>query len=67
MIEQVFAWTIAVLAGAACIGALTVVLIAEWYAIRRTIERHRRPGPMYDPTARWWRERSALTTPERRS
>jgi O-antigen ligase len=62
----IFAWLIAILAGAACIGALAVVLVAEWYAIRRTIERHRRPGPAYDPTGRWWREHSHLTVPERR-
>ena len=62
----IFAWIIAVLAGLACIGALAVVIVAEWYAIRRTIERHRRPGPAYDPTGRWWRERSALTAPEQR-
>jgi hypothetical protein len=55
-----------VLAGLACIGALAVVLVAEWYAIRRTIERHRRPRPAYDPTGRWWREHSQLTVPERR-
>jgi hypothetical protein len=64
MIEQLFAWTIAVLAGAACIGALAVAIVAEVYAIRGTIERHRRPQPAYDPTARWWRERSAVNVPE---
>ena len=62
----IFAWIITVLAGLACIGALAVVIVAEWYAIRRTIERHRKPGPAYDPTGRWWRERSAVTVPERR-
>jgi O-antigen ligase len=62
----IFAWIIAVLAGLACIGALAVVLVAEVYAIRRTIDRHRRPGPAYDPTSRWWRERSVLNAPERR-
>ena len=62
----IFAWIITVLAGLACIGALAVVIVAEWYAIRRTIERHRRPGPAYDPTGRWWREHSHLTAPERR-
>jgi O-antigen ligase len=65
-LSVIFAWIIAVLAGAACIGALVVVLVAEWYAIRRTIERHRRPGTLTDPSGRWWRERSALTVPERR-
>ena len=63
----IFAWIIAVLAGLACIGALAVVLVAEWYAIRRTIERHRRPrSTLTDPTGRWWREHSHLTVPERR-
>jgi O-antigen ligase len=65
-LDVIFAWIIAVLAGLACIGALAVVLVAEVYAIRRTIDRHRRPGPAYDPTSRWWRERSALNAPERR-
>jgi hypothetical protein len=67
-LDLIFAWIIAVLAGAACIGALVVVLVAEVYAIRRTIERHRRPGraELIDPSGRWWRERSAVTIPERR-
>jgi O-antigen ligase len=65
-LDVIFAWIIAVLAGLACIGALAVVLVAEVYAIRRTIDRHRRPGPAYDPTSRWWRERSTLNAPERR-
>ena len=63
----VFAWIIAILAGLACIGALAVVLVAEWYAIRRTIERHRRPSTLTDPSGRWWREHAHLTVPERRS
>jgi O-antigen ligase len=58
----IFAWIIAILAGAACIGALVVVLVAEWYAIRRTIERHRQPPA--DPSARYWREHAHLTIPE---
>jgi O-antigen ligase len=66
-LSVIFAWIIAVLAGAACIGALVVVLVAEWYAIRRTIERHRRPGTLTDPSGRWWREHAHLTVPERRS
>jgi hypothetical protein len=59
-LDLLFAYAIAILAGAACIGALVVVLVAEWYAIRRTIQRHHRPEPRY------WREHSALTAPERR-
>ena len=65
-LNLIFAWVIGVLAALACIGALAVVLVAEWYAIRRTIDRHRRPGPAYDPTARWWRERSAVNVPKQR-
>jgi O-antigen ligase len=65
-LNLVFAWVISVLAGLACIGALAVVIVAEWYALRRTIERHRRPEPPYDPTRLWWRERSAVKVPERR-
>jgi hypothetical protein len=66
-LNLIFAWIVTVLAAAACIGALVVVLVAEVYAIRRTIERHRRPGSTpTDPSGRWWREHSHLTIPERR-
>jgi hypothetical protein len=66
-LSVIFAWIIAILAGAACIGALAVVLVAEWYAIRRTIQRHRQPhGTLTDPTGRYWREHTHLTVPERR-
>ena len=50
-LDVIFAWIIATLAGLACIGALVVVLVAEWYAIRRTIQRHRRPT-LTDPSGR---------------
>jgi hypothetical protein len=56
----IFAWIIAVLAGAACVGALVVVLVAEWYAIRRTIERHRTPSLEED----FWRQQRALNGPQ---
>jgi hypothetical protein len=62
----IFAWTIAILAGVACVGALAVVIVAEVYAIRRTIERHRRPEPRPAHQGRYWLEHSALTVPERR-
>jgi O-antigen ligase len=69
-LNLLFAYAIAILAGLACIGALAVVLVAEWYAIRRTIERHRRPEPRPEPRpahqARYWLEHSALIVPERR-
>ena len=63
--STIFAWIVTVLAALAVVGALAVVIVAEVYAIRRTIERHRRPRPAYDPTGRWWREHSAMTIPER--
>jgi hypothetical protein len=64
-LSTIFAWIVTVLAGLACIGALAVVLVAEFYAIKRTIDRYR-PKPAFDPTSRWWRERGALGIPERR-
>jgi O-antigen ligase len=65
-LSTIFAWIIAVLAGLACIGALAVVLVAEVCAIRRTIRRDRLGPTLTDPSASWWRERSALGVPERR-
>jgi hypothetical protein len=62
----IFAWTVTVLSALAVVGALVFVIVAEVYAIRRAIDRHRKPGPAYDPTGRWWREHSHLTVPERR-
>jgi hypothetical protein len=59
-LDLIFAWTIAVLAGATCIGALLVVLVREFYAIRETIRRHRKP----DPNEQYWRDLRALTTPK---
>lgn len=60
-LSLLFAWTVAVLAGVACVGALVVVIVAEWYAIRRAIERHRNP-PLAD--ADFWRQQRALTEPK---
>jgi len=59
--ETVFAVVVTVLAAAAVIGALVVVLVAEVYAVRRTIERHRNP-PLTD--ADFWRQQRALTEPK---
>jgi hypothetical protein len=50
-----------VLAGIAVIGALVVVVVAEVYAVRRTIERHRNP-PLTD--ADFWRQQRALSEPK---
>jgi hypothetical protein len=56
-LETLFGTVVVVLAGLAVIGALIVVLVAEVYAIRRTIERHRNP-PLTD--ADFWRQQRAL-------
>jgi hypothetical protein len=61
-IDVIFAAVVGVLAALAVIGALAVLIVSEWYAIRRTIERHRRPSA--DEV--FWRTHSALGVPERR-
>jgi hypothetical protein len=61
-IETAFGVVVIVLAGLAVIGALAVVIVAEVYAIRRTIERHRNP-PLTD--ADFWRQQRALTEPKK--
>jgi hypothetical protein len=61
-LETIFGTVVVVLAGIAVIGALVVVVVAEVYAIRRTIERHRNP-PLTD--ADFWRQQRALTEPKR--
>jgi hypothetical protein len=60
-LETIFGTIVVVLAGLAVIGALVVVLVAEVYAIRRTIERHRNP-PLTDVD--FWRQQRALTEPK---
>jgi hypothetical protein len=59
-LETIFGITAVVLA---VIGALVVVLVAEAYAIRRTIQRHRNP-PLTDTD--FWRQQRALTEPKSR-
>jgi hypothetical protein len=59
-LETIFGTVVVVLAGIAVIGALVVVVVAEVYAIRRTIERHRKPDPYED----FWRHQRALTEPK---
>jgi hypothetical protein len=61
-LSVVFAWIIAVLAGAACVGALVFVIIWEVCAIRRTLAAHRQAAP----PDRFWRDHSAVTASERR-
>jgi hypothetical protein len=52
-LDVVFAWIVA-------------VLVAEYYAIRRTIDRYRIHRALTPAPARFWREHSALSRPERR-
>jgi hypothetical protein len=61
ILETIFGTVVVVLAGIAVIGALVVVVVAEVYAVRRTIERHRNP-PLTD--ADFWRQQRALTEPK---
>lgn len=57
------AWIIAVLAGAACVGALAFVIVWEVCAIRRTLAAHRR---QVEAPVMLWRDHQAMTIPERR-
>jgi transketolase C-terminal domain/subunit len=61
ILEAIFGTVVVVLAGLAVIGALVVVVVAEVYAVRRTVERHRNP-PLTD--ADFWRQQRALTEPK---
>jgi hypothetical protein len=61
----IFAWIIAVLAGAACIGALAFVIVWEVCAIRRTLAAHRNT-PANDRLLTdedFWRQQRALNEP----
>jgi hypothetical protein len=59
----IFAWIIAVLAGLACIGALVVALVWEWFAIRRVLDRHRDAAGRPPTDADFWRQQRALNEP----
>ena len=57
-LSTIFAWTVAVLAGLAVIGAIAYAITWEVCAICRTLAdyRARTRGPSYDPTTRYWPE-----------
>jgi hypothetical protein len=61
-LDLIFATVVGALAALAVIGALAVLIVAEVYAIRRTIERHRKPTPEQS----FWQQHAALTAPDRR-
>jgi hypothetical protein len=60
--DLIFASVVGVLAFLAVVGALAVLIVTEVYAIRNTIERHRKPTPEES----FWRTHQAVTVPERR-
>jgi hypothetical protein len=60
-LSAIFATVVTVLAAIAVIGALIVVIVAEVYAIRRAIQRHRNPPPT---DADFWRQQRALSEPK---
>ena len=62
-LDVIFATVVGVLAGIAVIGALVFAMVWEWCAIRRTLAAHRRQA---GPPDTFWRDRSAVTVPERR-
>ena len=62
-LSVIFAWIIAVLAGAACIGALVLLIVWEVCAIRRTLAAHRRQA---EPPAMFWRNHATVSVQERR-
>jgi hypothetical protein len=62
-LETIFGAVVAVLAAVAVIGALAVVLVWEWAAIRRALDDRRDSRPPSD--ADFWREQRALQEPPR--
>jgi hypothetical protein len=59
-LSTIFAWTVAVLAGLAVIGALAYAITWEVCGIRRTLARSRTTVPPFDPSTRYWPEHSAV-------
>jgi uncharacterized membrane protein len=57
-LDVIFAYIVGTLAAVAVIGALVIVIVAEFYTLRRTI-RNRRLLNTGAHAARWWRERGA--------
>ena len=59
----IFAWIIAVLAGAACIGALVFVIVWEVCTIRRILASYRQADSRPPTDADFWRQQRALNEP----
>jgi hypothetical protein len=64
----VFAYAVTVLAGLAVLAVLAFIIVWAVLGIRRQLIEHRARTivPPFDPSTRYWRERSAVTIPERR-
>jgi uncharacterized membrane protein len=65
-LEVIFATVVSVLAALAVIGALVFAVVWEWCAIKRTLAAYRRQTRPPVDSARYWRERSVVTVPQRR-
>lgn len=61
-LEIIFGTVVALLAAVAVVGALVFAVVWEWAAIRRVLERHRKPTP----EELFWQQHAAVTAPERR-
>jgi hypothetical protein len=59
-LDQFFAYAVAILAGAAVLGALLYAISWEWFAFRRLLERHRKPSS----EETFWRSQRVLTEPK---
>ena len=63
--STIFAWAVTVLAALAVLAVLAFIIVRAVLGIRRELARDRAVS-RFDPTTRYWRERSAVTIPERR-
>jgi hypothetical protein len=61
-LDVIFATVVGVLAGLAVVGALAFALVWEIAAIRRVLERNRKPSP----EQQFWADRRAVRVPEQR-
>jgi hypothetical protein len=66
-LSTIFAYAVTVLAGLAVLAVLAFIIVWAVLGIRRELADHRARTivPPFDPTSRYWRERSHLTVPER--
>jgi hypothetical protein len=62
--STVFAWAVTILAAAAVLAVLAFIIVWAVLGIRRELAADRARS-RFDPSTRYWRERSALSVPER--